>query len=106
MLSFLRSNFNGFIHILAVYSVIHILYSDLGLEFEERYARIIKHPVLVFLLIASIAYAEMDGDVYRTALVVGIFYGSRFVIRNIKPEVFDAVFPPPAEEGYCTRWQK
>lgn len=86
-------NLKGFVHILAVYSVIHILYTDLGLEFDSKYARIIKHPAIVFLLTASLAYSEMEHDIYKTAVVLGIFYGSRYFFRNLKDEVFDAIFP-------------
>lgn len=85
---------NGFVHVLAVYSIIHILYNDLGLEFDSKYSRVIKHPFVVFLLIASLAYTEMDRNLYRTSLVLAVFYGSRYLLRNIKDEIFDSMFPP------------
>ena len=86
-------NANSFVHILAVYSVIHILYTDLGLEFDSKYARVIKHPAIVFLLTSSLAYAEMEQDIYKTLIVLGIFYGSRYIFRNLRDDVFDAMFP-------------
>lgn len=62
------------IKLIAAYAVIHITYTDLGMELKENYATIMRHPLIVFMLVTATAITAGDLNIKHAAGLVTLFY--------------------------------
>lgn len=62
------------IKILAVYSTLHIGYTDMGMEVGKKYKKLVGHPYIVIPLMLAVTLDAFDNQWKPAALTVSIFY--------------------------------
>lgn len=60
--------------ILATYVILHITYTDLGLEIGDKFKKLVQSLWVIYPLMIATAYNEFDGDLESALLLVCIFY--------------------------------
>lgn len=62
------------VEILATYTILHITYTDMGMDIGDKYKKLVRHPYIIAPLLLATALQSFEYDLQSTILTVGSFY--------------------------------
>jgi hypothetical protein len=62
------------INLLATYGVLHVTYSDMGLELSETQKKLATNPIVISLLLFATAMVHLSYNVNHSVLIMAVFY--------------------------------